>query len=65
MSDVERIAKAIYDSYEFVKGWDHPDTKKHYRHTRKAARAALREIHKIKSERERAEGDFMREKAII
>lgn len=39
---VERVARAIYESYDFVKPWDHPDTVRiHHRHTKAAARAAI------------------------
>lgn len=40
---LEETAKAIYESYEYVKPWDHPDTVRiHHDHTRKAAAAAIR-----------------------
>ena len=31
MGKVETIAKAIYDSHEFVKPWEHPDTQRLWR----------------------------------
>ena len=39
---VERVAKAIYDSHQFVKPWDHPDTVRiwHY-HMKADAKAAI------------------------
>ena len=36
---VEQVARAIYDSHQYVKHWDRAE--KHHAHTRKAARAAI------------------------
>lgn len=39
---IERVAKAIYDSHEFKKGWEHPDTKRLWHEFMRAeARAAI------------------------
>lgn len=42
---VERVAKAMYNSHEFVKGWDHPKLNKAWRPLyRKLARIAIKII---------------------
>lgn len=39
---IEMVAKAIYDSYQFVRPWDHATTQRiHGGHTRRAATAAI------------------------
>lgn len=39
---IEKIARGIYDSYQYVRPWDHPKTQAlHGVHTRRAAIAAL------------------------
>ena len=49
MTRVERIAKAIYESHGFVKPWDHADTRRIWHDSMmSSARAALRELGKIK-----------------
>lgn len=45
MSLTDKVAKAIYDSYKYVRPWGHPKTQEvHGRHTREAARAAIKAI---------------------
>lgn len=39
---VEKVARAIYESYTFLRPWDHPKAQEiHGDHTRRAARAAI------------------------
>lgn len=39
---IEAVARAMYESHDFVKGWDHPDTVRIWHDSmRRSAKAAI------------------------